>query len=294
MKLRVLPLIVAGLFLLIAGVASAGDLTSVYVKAYTNALDVLNITETNGTLSGYFQELRVDANSKGGTSNVRYSIVGAHAGAHIVLNINPSFLGAGTQWTGTTSWGGITIDIPQQSGQISELTFRRSSVPEVNRMVYAITNYAERAKATQDTTNEYVNASRELNALQTERPRIVASLAQARSALSKAQAKLGSVQNEEARRKAIYEQAKAVADEAHSNAHTIAENQRAIGLNGEAISRNGDVISAHGEVISADGDVRGVANEIRRIVGSLSRTDARIAELKRIIAADRIALSRRR
>jgi hypothetical protein len=260
---------------------------------YTNALDVLNLTETNGTLSGYFQEIRLDANRQGGTSNTRYGIAGTHAGSRIVLNVNPSFLGAGPQWTGITSWNGFTIDIPQQNGQIAQLAFRRSSVAELNRMVYALTNYAGRAKAIQDTSNEYANATRELNSLQSERPGIVSSLSTARAALSKAQAVLDAANNEEARRKGIYEQAKAVADEAGKNAQTIDENQQAIHLNSEAIRRNSDVIRAHSDVIRAGADVQRATWAIERLTASLSRTDVRILELKRTIAADRAALSHR-
>lgn len=273
-------------------VALAGDISGVYVKQYTNALYVLNLTETAGNLTGYFQDIRVDATQSGGTANRRYNVSGTHSGSHIVLNLNMSIFGSSGQWTGSTSWSGLNVDIPQQSGQIAQITFRRSSISELNQMVYSISAFAGRNKSMQDAQAQYEAATSELARLQGDRPAILAELSKARAALVTAQGEVAVAESEVVRRKGIEDAAKATAEEASRAAQTNEEHQHAIQLGSQAISRGSEVITAQSHVISAQGHVTSAKWRIERYVGDLRRTENRIAVLKRVIAADRAVLHR--
>jgi predicted nucleic acid-binding Zn-ribbon protein len=269
----------------------AGDISGVYVKQFTNELDILNLTETSGALSGYLQTIRLDTRVSGGTQNRRIPIGGTHSGSHIILNLNPSFLGSGGQWSGSTAWGGLSVQIPQPNGQIAEVVFRRSSVAEVNQMVATFLNSASRSKTIQDAYTQYASASSELARLQSERPGIVSSLSKARQELVREQSQFDAAQAEEARRQDIYKQAQAVADEASRTAQSVDDSRRAVALSTEAVHRNTDVVHAHSDVVRAESTRNRTQWQIDSLVRDLTRTDNRIAELKQIIAADKAVLS---
>lgn len=290
--MRVCALVVLALLGFIAPVA-ASDMTGIYVMTFHGGLDYFNLTDQGGYVSGYLQIVSVDLSNSDGVNRRNIPVSGSVRGSRIVFNVN------GNQWTADIGWNGFTANVPQQSGQIAQVWFHRSSIDEVNRMVASITQSGNAAKSSANVqaqaARNYANAQAELADSQQRlsndqnyyRPKILQSIIAAKKRLAAAQAKEQQAEAEVERRKQIAAQAHQTADDAMARATTHDEELDAHNLDLDAHNKDLDRHNAELDVHNAQLDVDWATKDLLNDKNDLVKVDARIAQLRGIIAADK-------
>lgn len=282
MKLRA-AVVLAFLMLLSMVPVAAGDLTGIYVAQTNGTVAFFNLTDQSGYLTGYYQVVAADQSSSDGVRRNNFSVSGSISGSRAVLTVGSSY-----HWTADVGWNGFTVGVPMNTGQISEVFYRRSSVSEVNRLVASITSSGNSAKYYSNAQAELADSETRLsNDVNTYRPRILDEIRKAKAAIAKAQQKLAIANQKLADRKAIAAQKHAEADAARQSARTNDEQVRANELQSDANLADSDVNLANSDVTLAGWDVNAAERDLQSAENDLRKMDARIAQLRGIISRDK-------
>lgn len=272
---------------------SAADLNGIYVTTFSGGLDYFNLTEQGGYVTGYLQIVSVNLNVSDGVERHNVPVSGTVNGSRIAFNVN------GHQWTADAGWGGFTANIPQASGQIAQVWFRHSSIDEVNRMVAAITQSGNAQKNTANVqaqaARNYANAQAELTDSQQRlandenlyRPRALEAIIADKKKLAAAIQKKNEADAKLVEMQQIAAQAHQTADDAKAAAVTDQEKYDADSLEYKADSADYKVDSAKYNVTAAQQQIEWAETALNNDKNNLAKVDARIAQLRGIIAADK-------
>lgn len=295
-----------GLFLVLSVLApaSARDLTGIYLYVFSDGVGFLNLTDSNGLLTGYYQSVSSNLNQPEGVERHHTDLNGSAGSSGVVLYLGRSALSSGSRWTAQTNGSGFLVSIPQESGQIAQYVFRRSSVAEVNSLVADFTNHSRRAKAEADSSaaqaRYYANAYSELTDAQARlgnnlriRPDDLKTIVARKRDLRKAEQARTDAEAEVERRKAIAAEKHQEADAAKAAATTQEETYAAQNLEYKAQSADYDVQSAEYVVQSKQYSIDSAKQSLQWAKDALQQRDARIAELRGIIVKDKRIVNQR-
>ncbi len=300
--LRPLPLSVAALWSLLLIIlsltpAAAHDFTGIYVYASASEVAYLSITDTGGTFIGYLQTVSADGTSRDGVARHTSNFRGFSSGTHVVLVVNESVISSGGRWTAESTWNGLSLAIPQASGQIGEYPFQRSSIAEVNGLIAELSRNAAQAKASNDATvarasyfanvgSELGRAQRQLDSDLNSRPAAIAALAKAKVEVGNALTGKRAAEADVARLQAIAAQKRTDADKAKATAITNEQISAANDLGYNANQAGYDVNAAGYKVQSIQYTLNGAERDLVTAKGELARFDARIVNMRAVIARD--------
>lgn len=284
--------------------ASARDLSGIYLHVFSDGLGFLDLTDSNGLLTGYYQLVVSDAGQPDGVRRQHTDLNGSAGASSVVLYLGRNVLSSGSRWTAQTSGSGLLVSIPQESGQIAQFDFRRSSVAEVNSLVGDFTNHLSRAKAEADSraaqARYYANAYNELTDAQERlannlnlRPDELKTIVLRKAELRKAEQAKQDAETEVERLKIVAAEKHREADVAAAAATTQDEAPAARDLAYNARSADYDVRSAEYVVRSKQYDISSAKQSLQWAKDALQQRDARIAELRRIIAKDKVIVNAR-
>jgi hypothetical protein len=288
-----------GLFLVVSALtaASARDITGIYLYVFSNGLGFLNLTDSNGLLTGYYQAVSSDPSQPGGISRRHTDLNGSAVPSGMVFYLGRNVLSSGSRWTAQTSTSGLLVSIPQESGQIAQVVFRRSSVTEVNSLVADFTNHSSRSKADADLRTAqaryYANAYNELTDARQRlannlniRPDDLKATVTRKADLHKAEQAKKDAEAEVERRKVVASEKHREADAAKAAATTQEETYAAQNLGYKAQSADYEVQSAEYVVQSRQYSINSASQSLQRAKDALRQRDARIVDLRAIIAKD--------
>ncbi|HKU68296.1 MAG TPA: hypothetical protein VJP85_11025 [Candidatus Baltobacteraceae bacterium] len=286
--IRVFALVAFAILVALAP-AYAGDLTGIYMAQYRGGVEYFNLTDQGGYITGYLQTVAVNTNYSDGVNRQNYSVSGSVNGSRAVLRIASGL--SSYQWTADISWGGFTVSIPMQSGQISQVYFHRSSVAEVNRVVASLNTSGKTVKYYANTQAELADSQTRLsNDVNYYRPRILNEIIAAKKKLAAALEKKKQADAKLVEKQQIAAQAHQAANAAKAAAVTNDEQYAANDLEYKANSADYDVNSAKYDVNSAQTDVTWAENDLKSAKDDLVKVDARIAQLRGIIGRDKLVL----
>jgi hypothetical protein len=279
---------VLALFLAYSAPVSSRDLTGIYVKIYSNQIEFLNLTDIGGQLTGYYQIVSLDSNSADGVRRMSFRVSGAETGSRLLLNLSGP---ESYSWVANLDGSGFVLDVPLSSGQIKQVSFRASSISEINRLVYSLTLYGNGTKYYSNVRAELADSQTRLsNDTNYYRPRILEDMRKAKAELANALKEQVKANQNLSDKEAIARQKHATADQARQAAQSSDEQVRAGELAADAGSADADVGSAEANIASATVDVQSANNDLTSSRNDLRQVDARIAQLRQLISRDKAIL----
>ena len=269
-----LSLLLATAIVLLPLSALASDLTGIYVAQSNGTVAFFNLTDQDGALTGYYQVVASDQSSSDGVRRNNFNVSGSLRGSRAVLTVGPSY-----RWTADVGWNGFTASVPMNSGQISEVFYRRSSVAEVNRLVASITSSGNTAKYYSNTQAELADSETRLsNDVNTYRPRI-----------------LGAAETSERESKASrpesYCPTETCGSRCRQEIRTHGRRTHAsLEMESDATIADSNVTIATSDLQIAGWNVDSAQRDLQSAENDLVKMDARIAQLRGIISRDKAIL----
>jgi predicted nucleic acid-binding Zn-ribbon protein len=288
-----------------------------YVGSSSNsAAYVAWTTDSNGHIQGQVQIAQIDATDPTKLLKENASFSGSESGSQlsIVFPLLSSF--GGTTWTGSFGNGSLVVNYPNTDGSLSQLSLKYGGLDDYQRAAAAVgkiafQNEQQRAeadaaaaqvealrKATEDHDRAMSDASAALADAQQRlqhdisiRPQVVADVNNQLAALRSAQAAKQRDQDEVDRLSQIAQQRQADAQSASKSATTSDQQVEAGQMGAAAGAAQADVGAAEASVGGADAAISSAQFGLRQAQQNLQRLDARILELRGMIAHDRQILS---
>jgi hypothetical protein len=107
--------------------SSKSDATGTWVQTYSDSVDLLELVDAKGVLSGSVTEVELPSSSESSAlKTTNLSVVGTRAKQNLSLTINEG-LGVVQTWTGSFSADQIELNIPQENGSLQTIHFARST-----------------------------------------------------------------------------------------------------------------------------------------------------------------------
>lgn len=182
--------------------------------------------------------------------------------------------------------------MPLSSGQIKQVSFRASSISEINRLVYSLTQYGNGVKYYSNVRAELSDSQTRLsNDVNYYHPRALTQIRNAKSYMAKALAQQMKTRQSLNDKELIAAQKHAAADDAKRTAQTSDDQIRANELQVDANLADEDVSVATSSLNVADIDVAQARKDLNDAENDLRKLNARIAQLRGIIARDRGTLN---
>jgi hypothetical protein len=117
--------------------SSKSDATGTWVETFSDSVDLLQLVDAEGVLSGSVTEVELPSSSSGVLKTTNLSVVGTRAKANLSLTINEG-LGIVQTWTGRYIDDQIELNIPQKNGTLQTIHFARSTASAYTADVYKL------------------------------------------------------------------------------------------------------------------------------------------------------------
>jgi hypothetical protein len=110
----------------LAGNSAKSDATGTWVQTHAGRVDLLQLVEAKGALSGSITEVTLPASAADSLKTINLSLVGTRSKQSLSLSINKG-LGVSATWTGSFAEDQIELSIPQNDGTLDSMQFARST-----------------------------------------------------------------------------------------------------------------------------------------------------------------------
>lgn len=154
-------------FLLMLGSAAAAPVT--FTKTYSNAVEVLQWTETQGRLTGTYQQVLGTSSQPPALKTTTAPFAGTRSGSTVTLTFTQGFLDyTDTRiWTGTLSGNSLKITWPLASGGLNAVSYMRSTPEAYNAAVAGLSQAVDAARTQFTQQQEMERAERSVIETQT-------------------------------------------------------------------------------------------------------------------------------
>lgn len=259
--------------------ADASDLTGIFVEISPAAeLQYFDLTDSGEAVTGLYWSVRADMGSPDGVRRSHVPVSGRKVHLRIIFDV-------GTESDSYTATADITragfiLNEHLPSGQIRQLAFRRTTIPEINVQIAKLTRNANEEKAVSSTWAEYNDARRKLQNDLNARPAAEQHLQEAQDAydqadasVSDAEVKLESAQTRAAKAQKAANVAAAVgasyssAWQAEANDLQARVNEAQAAVNNATAKRN----NASSTLDDANSNLLGLTEEIDRLQQTITR-----------------------
>ena len=257
-------------------------------------IEYFSLTETGSEVAGFYYSVAADPTASGGIKETRVNVSGVTDGNRVNFRQGQGAFSTTLGWVARNTYGGFSLNFPSNGGYLGEAQFRRTSVDEVNVAISSLRQAVGQQRQLQAATqqraqleNEIEDSQRRLDVNFYKRPAILKAMVAAKAAVRKAEGEVARANADMAAREADVVTAQRAVDAADAIATTNDDRVKVNDLRVVVNDRRSDVNTARSNINTAQSDLRSAQFDLDSAHRDLAALDARIVQLRQIVARDK-------
>jgi len=278
--------------------ATSGEIfDGTYLSEHPGFIEYFSLTRTGSLVAGFLYGLRPDPTAPDGIRETRINVSGTTDGDRVNFRQGEGVFSTTLGWSAVADGNGFDMSFQGTGGYLQHEVFERAGIEKINAAIATFRMSLGRVQAANAAVQERSNVQSELadstRRLERDiglRPSRLQAIIEAKAAVARADAQAVAAQNKIAACEADVVKAQQIADGAKANATTGEEMAHVGSLQADVGARQADVGGARADLGSANAAQSSANYQLAQARRDNAALEARIDQLRHIIARDRAYL----
>jgi hypothetical protein len=268
-----------------------------YLSVHPGFVEYFSLTRTDALVAGFLYGLRADPTAPDGIRETRINVSGTTDGDRVNFRQGEGVFSTTLGWSAVADGNGFNMSFQATGGYLQHEVFERASNETINAAIATFRMSIGQLRAANAAVQQRTNVQSELadSTMRLERdiglrPSRLQAIIAAKAAVARADAQEAAAENEIAAREADVVTAQHIADDAKATATTGEELAHVGSLQADVGARQADVGGAQADLGSAHASQSSANYQLAQARRDNAALEARIAQLRQIIARDKAYL----